>query len=149
MDSFYKFHTIKTYSDLLFKIIWAATGRGVQRIHCPPEKMGGPVIGLDSPKFLKLLKFYLKIKELIIVLKYSSQEVTVSKQISKYSKKIFILRIMLFFIYTKFLNILTCIFLRILYDSVNISEISSTVRKLFLLGRPSSELIYYKICTMD
>ena len=44
--------------------------RGVQGVHGPPNiKLGGPVIGLDPQDFSKILKFYLKIKKLIIVLK--------------------------------------------------------------------------------
>ena len=89
--------------------------RGVQGVHGPPRiKLGGPVVGLDPPDlFLKILKFYVKIKELIIVLKIAVQQSRSQNIYLNLAKIVFIYMYsesFYFFIYSEFLNILTCIF---------------------------------------
>ena len=85
--------------------------QGVQGVHGPPRiKLGGPVIGLDPPDFKKNIKILCENKRINNSFENSSLVFTVSKHFSKFSKKFYILRIILFFIYSKFLNILTCIF---------------------------------------
>ena len=94
--------------------------RGVQGVHGPPRiKLGGPVIGLDPPDFFKNIKILCKNKRINNCFENSSLVVTVSN-FSKFSEKFFIYsESFYFFLYSEFLNILTCIFSWILYDSIH------------------------------
>ena len=61
-----KFSQVIPLSGITYK--HGVRNRGIQGVHGPPRiKLGSPVIGLDPHIFKKNIKFFVKIKELIIL----------------------------------------------------------------------------------
>ena len=91
---------------------WGPLPRGPRGPWTPQNQTGGCSNRFGPHRFnLKNIKILCENKRINNSFENSSLVVTVSKHFSKFSENFFhILRIILFFIYSEFLNILTCIF---------------------------------------